>query len=164
VEYISRRTRNIFPKRQRCVWRHLGFLGIHRLWNHQSGIRASPPGSLKWLLKRLRLIIWSRGSKTWSHPRSQKAIDVILVPKKAPVIPSNSHAGGVLSGAPDTKPCVKNATYPHSALSLSYFSHLGGPPVEGKIPNNQGATAGRPKLVPACMASVSFLGLPVEVL
>jgi hypothetical protein len=52
-------------------------------------------------------------------PRSQKAAGVVLVPKKAPAVPSNSHAGRVLLGASDTKSCVKNATYPHSAPSLS---------------------------------------------
>jgi hypothetical protein len=62
------------------------------------------------------------GSKTRLHPRSQKSDGVVLVPKKASEVPSNSHAGGVLSGAPDTKSYVKNATYPHSAHYLLLFS------------------------------------------
>jgi hypothetical protein len=74
-------------------------------------------------------------SKTRSHQRSEKAASVILVPKKEPAVPSNSLASGLPSGAPDTKSCVKNCHLPPLS-PLSSFSHLGGPPVWGKLPNN----------------------------
>jgi hypothetical protein len=63
------------------------------------------------------------GSKTRSHLRSQKAVGVVLIPKKVPVVPSNPHVDRVLSGAPDTKSCVKNATYPtQPSLSPTFIT------------------------------------------
>jgi hypothetical protein len=59
--------------------------------------------------------------KTWLHRRSQKTVGVILLPKNAPTVPSNSQTGGVLSRAPDNKSCVKKAIYPHSAPLSPHF-------------------------------------------
>jgi hypothetical protein len=81
------------------------------MWASKSISTDSP----KRLLKRIRLIIWGRGPKL-NHTHGPKKLPASSwFQKKTPAIPSNSHGGGVLLGAPDTKSCVKNATYPYSA-------------------------------------------------